>query len=782
MSAAVRAAAVLAALVLLFLWTPLTRGGYYAGADILQHFAIFHVSEERYDPKNSLIGDTVLVMFPGIGWSAEEIRHGRLPLWNPYNGWGVPHLAGFQSGVFSPYILPFYVLPFRHALVLSSFARLFGFGLLTWLFLRRIGCGAEPALLGAVAFLFGGYNVLWLHYPLSAATLVVPAGMYLAEVALQATSAAGRGLALLAFTLSLAAALLGGHPETFFFGALLVGGWILFRVASLERPLARLAGFALAGLAALSLCAVQLLPFLEYLRASTTFSERTEHGFLGSLHPGTWPLLFFPKLLGDPNRVYAEMGDFAGVNYVEANTAYVGLFTLVAAAWALLTIRRHRSREAAFFGAVAIAWVLYAYDVAGIGGLAGRLPLFSLTVPHRSQAVWMFAVSCLAAIGVDQTLRGRAGRTPEDVRRFGAAMVAGALVAGAAVYVTVRLHPPPGMIPMRMVALHVAVIVGSTGAGIAALARLAAPEAARGALAVLVAVVFLQTGLVMRDFNPTIEDRYFYPRTAALQALAAEPDAQTLFADAAWVPANVNLWYRLRSVWHYDGIGVARPDWLRRRLVGSGRLDLGRVTPRALSVLGIQRVVTSGAPPFDGRLPGLERRWEQGRIRVYAVPGALPRVFTVGSAVTARSDEEAVGLLTAPAFDPAASVVLHDGAPVGAGAPGGTAEIVSQSPTALRLRVTRTAPGWVVALQSHYPGWTATVNGAPAPLLRANVAFTAVAVPAGASDVRLRYQPASVRVGAWISGATLAALALFAAGIAAAPRLRDRRRTPPDLH
>ena len=73
--------------------------------------------------------------------------------------------------------------------------------------------------------------------------------------------------------------------------------------------------------------------------------------------------------------------------------------------------------------------------------------------------------------------------------------------------------------------------------------------------------------------------------------------------------------------------------------------------------------------------------------------------------------------------------------------------MLSESPTEVRLRVHRDQPGWVVALRTHYPGWTAQVDGRSVPLLRANVAFSAVEVGAGTREVVLRYHPTSVRLG-----------------------------------
>ena len=56
-----------------------------------------------------------------------------------------------------------------------------------------------------------------------------------------------------------------------------------------------------------------------------------------------------------------------------------------------------------------------------------------------------------------------------------------------------------------------------------------------------------------------------------------------------------------------------------------------------------------------------------------------------------------------------------------------------------------------------YPGWVARVDGRPVEILRANFAFRAVPVPAGAHRVTFRYEPASFLVGSIVSIVTLAA-------------------------
>jgi uncharacterized membrane protein YfhO len=66
--------------------------------------------------------------------------------------------------------------------------------------------------------------------------------------------------------------------------------------------------------------------------------------------------------------------------------------------------------------------------------------------------------------------------------------------------------------------------------------------------------------------------------------------------------------------------------------------------------------------------------------------------------------------------------------------------------------------GWVVLVDAYDPGWRATVDGRPVPLLRANAAFRAVAVPSGRHRIEMRYRPRAVVMGLIASGAGLGIL------------------------
>ena len=77
------------------------------------------------------------------------------------------------------------------------------------------------------------------------------------------------------------------------------------------------------------------------------------------------------------------------------------------------------------------------------------------------------------------------------------------------------------------------------------------------------------------------------------------------------------------------------------------------------------------------------------------------------------------------------------------------------------VHVQAAQPGFLFLADQYFPGWSAQVNGSAAEIVRANVAFRAVEVPAGDSEVVFTYRPLSVRLGALISLLTLVAMGVL---------------------
>jgi uncharacterized membrane protein YfhO len=125
-------------------------------------------------------------------------------------------------------------------------------------------------------------------------------------------------------------------------------------------------------------------------------------------------------------------------------------------------------------------------------------------------------------------------------------------------------------------------------------------------------------------------------------------------------------------------------------------------------------------------------------------------------------------------------VILSDGdrpvvdsVRVGHAGPDPPVEVVSEDSDRVHLAVERDSPGYLVLGRTHFPGWKATVNGRPAPVLRANFAFCAIELDAGKSEIDFHYAPDSFRNGLAIS----VACPVLGALLALAAWLWKRRRT-----
>jgi hypothetical protein len=180
------------------------------------------------------------------------------------------------------------------------------------------------------------------------------------------------------------------------------------------------------------------------------------------------------------------------------------------------------------------------------------------------------------------------------------------------------------------------------------------------------------------------------------------------------------------------------------------------------------------------RHPELQTVYDQ-MPRIYEDPRALPRAFLVPESRRLASNQvmEAVAL---PAFDPTRMVLLETlpGEPPNPFGLGGDAvppalipaTVSEYRPEHVRMEIDAPYAGYFVLMDTPYPGWTARVDGQPVRWRPANWVGRAVGVEAGHHSVEFHFQPASVRVGLFIS---LASLALC---LGVAIRSKPHRRAP----
>ena len=141
-----------------------------------------------------------------------------------------------------------------------------------------------------------------------------------------------------------------------------------------------------------------------------------------------------------------------------------------------------------------------------------------------------------------------------------------------------------------------------------------------------------------------------------------------------------------------------------------------------------------------------------GRTReayIYENPDALPRVLFADRVRTADFEKLTATGVWPTGFDPTRDVVLEEGQsqPTLTAAPAtddhaGSVRITRYENTIVEIEVHANRPGYVVLNDAWHSWWRATIDdGEDVEILRANVLFRAVPVPAGDHRVRFEFKP-----------------------------------------
>jgi hypothetical protein len=151
-------------------------------------------------------------------------------------------------------------------------------------------------------------------------------------------------------------------------------------------------------------------------------------------------------------------------------------------------------------------------------------------------------------------------------------------------------------------------------------------------------------------------------------------------------------------------------------------------------------------------------------IHVYRMRHPLPRAAVARSVVSIAAGETP----SLPADD---ETVRLEGTVAAESGASGRVRRLSEGSNRVSLTVEADRPTVVLLRDTWTPGWTARVDGRPAPVLRANGLHRAVPIPAGSSEVVLSYWPPGLTAGLLIALLALAALV----ALETASALRSRR-------
>jgi hypothetical protein len=742
---------------------------------------------------------------------ADALRLGQVPEWNSLVGFGTQFAASSANGVTYPplWLVGLLRLPFAMDLAVAAHVLLGGVG--TALLSRRLGTSALGGAFAGCAWMCSGYVTSIAPNKIFLGTAWIP---WIAWAADRIAGAAPDRRALFHAGLGAAAVigaqLLAGDPASSVTAALTAVAVVLARA---RARIAALIAMAASTATALLLAAAGVLPALALLPHTSRAALGEDEGVIWSLHPLRLLEIVWPRPFGDavdPATNLAQLVANAGAGRLETGWSY-SLFVgapLIALA-ALAAIRGARGARGLWISAGALIVIaLGAYTPVYAAFRAAFPPEQILRYPEKHFAGALVLLCAMAGVGLHELHRRSDAWAASWSLSAGVAAMA--LPLGALALFRERvadaLRARAFLVPELDVdaALRASLRSGVPALAIAVLASLALLASARrdsrhrwvGWIAV--ALLIGHAGKEAWAITPLAPVRDLVRRPLLLQRVvpteglpADRPPPRVLrspLMDAA-LPRRLQAAYRQETLllnapgrW---GVGAVPgfEGWRSRELEELWRAA-GRMPVHAfLTLFGIDWVVVPRelapmlAPPDRGAgepvlaqltldIAAMGRPSEAFGWTIVKTEGVRPRAFVAprwrwtpaSTAVTALLDR-------ATNLDPGLVILTGEGeaSPEGGrdALPPEPCAIASYRPERIALSCTSSVGGYALLLEENAPGWRATVNGAPAPIVSADVLLRAVAIPPGTHEVVFSYRTPLLVEGVVLSaGAWLALIAL----------------------
>ena len=611
--------------------------------------------------------------------------------------------------------------------------------------------------------------------PLLGAAIWLPLALGGLEVALRGRPR--KGIALAGLGLGLSA--LAGHAQISYYVWAAAGLWAAVSIAATALRARRSGGGAAAQvvargaavtagafLVAAGLASVQLLGTLEYSHLILRQKEAYATVVTNRVHAGFLATSLIPDYFGNPADHNFRYLAFA----YTSDVFYAGVFVIPLAAGGAVSGVFHRHRRASLFFGLLVA--------AGIGAAFGTPLLHLLFVlvpglarfgaPSRILILADAGLAGLAALGLDAIIAPQRRATGATLVTSGLVLVALGVMAATRLGTTVAA----GYIAGRGVRAIVLVAAGT--ALVVCLQRF--PKQAGAVAAAVVALVGMDLWLFGFRYHPFQNDEPVVTSDPPLEYLASVPGPRPRYAQASTfvLTPNASMVFGLYSLDGYDPLipgtfsellGLVGPE-LPFLAHGNAVFPIpdSPTEPAALDLLGVRSLTSTGGHTVPGTIA------HTGGYSIYDEPQAFPPAF-VATCWSTASDAGALTRMQAMSVaELRSTVVLAPGAgnlgtPPATCNPGPDATVDRYEAQDVVLSVPPSNPGGLLVLSDQwYPGWTATVDGKPAAILRGDVALRAVALSPGAHRLRFRYQPRWPLNGLAVFAFTVAVGALLALG------------------
>ncbi len=727
-------------------------------------------------PPNKPIGfDVIKLFYPFREFTIEQFKGAQWPLWNPYNFSGNIHLATYQSAVFYPLNLLYFVLPLIDAWSWLVILQPILTGFFMHLFLKEIGLSKKASFFGALVFAFSGRMLAWMEE-----SLVIEHSFLWLPLILCAVERIGKKIKptnVALFVFGITASILAGFLQMTLYVLATVLAWIVFRYWGFKRKdFKKLTVLGLGLFFSFLLSAVHVWPAIEAYFHSPRGLVNAKFLFDQYLMR-PWHLITFlaPDFWGNPGAY-----NHFGKGFYHEKVIFIGIPALLLALFALKS--RLKNSKLRFFkwlslitlslGFFPLGWVLY----------YSRLPLFSVMMPARIFFLSTFGFCVLAAFGVDVYFKHRVKW--KDWK--GLVIILSSVLVMSWLFVPLCwffISQKGAMISLRNLILPTGFFASSIIIILAPwlkdhfsfLKKLNENKAKFLSLGGLTALSIFSSFYFANKFLYFSERKFVFPEVGVITELkeVAGIDRVWSYGDGC-MEKNMNIYYGLYSPEGYDALFSQRYGELLHSQKTKGEISSqitrtdAEIQPasegeevfnnwyrrRLLSLLGVKYIFETKLGDAKDLIITEEERfppeffqfvWEDQSFKIWEYQEALPRAFLVNDYLIETDKQKIVDHLFDKDFDLGKKIILEK-------EPGleikkeeanekESVEIIEYTPNQVSLETEALAPALLFLSDNYYPGWKATIDGKKAEILRADYSFRALALSAGKHQIVFSYEP-----------------------------------------
>lgn len=709
--------------------------------------------------KNGLLSDVVSIIYPWRVYGIELLKKGIWPLWIPHALAGTPLLANFQSGLFYPANILFFLLTQVDAWSVYIILQPVLSSIFCFLFLRNLKLSISSSLFGSFIFAFSGFSLVWLEYG-----VVGHAGLWLPLILLAIDKIVGKpSFSWTAVgALAIGFSILAGYPQISFFVLSISLFYALYKGRFLKKRKRLLVVFLFFVLG-LGLSSVQLLPGYELWQLSIRGTDPTAGAFDFGLNPvKNLILAVAPDFYGNPST-----GNFWGWGAYNESVSYVGIAGLFLAFIGFFGFKGKKILN--FFKAVLVLSLFLVFkNPISTFVFSKKLPLLANSSAGRFFFLTSFSLAILAAFGAEYLL---SEKKPKKSLCYLAFVFVPFLVLVLFVFLAPGFWPDKNLLANLVVARRNLILpTGLFLAGVVLIVVLYLKSFSKFKKVVLILLFFLLVFDLFRfgfKYNSFSKKDYLYPETNLTDFLKN----QGLYRFTGLIPQSMFIPYNLASPEGYDPLMASRynqfanqinEEKFSRIFSGSRWVIVNRHESPLLSLLGTKYLLSFKPDPKSDWEPAYYKYEEKeyklvfqyGYSQVYERKSALPRAFIVHD-FRVLPDEEILATLMDEVFDPRKTLLLEEEPSVKPEEKLGEEEAEIDENTYFEnqvlVKTNLASDGFLFLSDNFYPGWKVYVDGEKTKIYRANYTFRAVFVSKGEHEVKFLFQPQSFKIGARVS-------------------------------